>query len=106
MKILTHLSKEKINNIVQSKGSYSFNIDIDNKKYEATLSGYSSVIDFFVGEIINSKIRIKNISFEDMSTLNFQVGQEIKIDNEDYYVTGINANCLYERAEITAIKVK
>lgn len=64
------------------------------------------MIDFFVGEIINSKIRIKNISFEDMSTLNFQVGQEIKIDNEDYYVTSINANCLYERAEITAIKVK
>ncbi len=106
MKILTHLSKEKINSIVQFKKSYNFNIDIDNKKYEATLSGYCSVINFFVGEIINSEIRIKNISFEDMSTLNFQVGQEIKIDDEDYYVTSINADCLYERAEVTVIKVK
>lgn len=106
MKILTHLSKEKINNIVQSKESYSFNIDINNKKYEATLSGYSSVIDFLVGEIINSKIRIKNISFEDMSTLNFQVGQKIKIDDEDYYVSSIKADCFNEKAEVTAIKMK
>lgn len=109
MKILTHLSKEKINSIVQSKESHNFNIDIDNKKYEATLSGYSIAIDFFMGEIINSKIRIKNISFEDMSTLNFQVGQKIKIDDEDYYVTSIEVievDCFHKRAEITVIKMK
>ena len=40
MKILTHLSKEKINSIAQLEKSYNFYIDIDNKKYEATLYGY------------------------------------------------------------------
>ena len=43
MKILTHLSKEKINSIVQLEESYNFKIDIDNKKYDATLYGYPIV---------------------------------------------------------------
>ena len=73
MKILTHLSKEKINSIVQLEERYNFKIDIDNKKYDATLYGYSIVNNAF-GRVINSKIKIKNISFEDMSILNFQVG--------------------------------
>lgn len=105
MKILTYLSKEKINSVVQLEKSYNFNIDIDNKKYEATLYGYPIEHRAF-GRIINSKIKIKNISFEDMSILNFQVGQEIKIDNEDYYVTNIEASFFYKKAEVTAIKMK
>lgn len=105
MKILMHLSKEKINSIVQSEESHNFNIDIDNKKYEATLYGYPIVYNTFE-RILNSKIKIKNISFEDMSILNFQVGQEIKIDNEDYYVTNIEASFFYKKAEVTAIKMK
>lgn len=105
MKILTYLSKEKINSIVQSKENYNFYIDIDNKKYEATLCGYPIVHNAF-GEIINSKIKIKNISFEDMSILNFQVGQEIKIDDEDYYVTNLEVDGFYKRVEVTVIKNK
>ena len=105
MKILTHLSKEKINSIVQSEESYNFKIDIDNKKYDATLYGYPIMYRAF-GKIINSKIKIKNISFEDMNTLNFQVGQEIKIDDEDYYVTNIEVLFFYKKAEVTAIKMK
>jgi hypothetical protein len=57
MKILTHLSKEKINSIVQSEERYNFKIDIDNKKYDATLYGYSIVNNAF-GRVINSKIKI------------------------------------------------
>lgn len=105
MKILTHLSKEKINSVVQQEESYNFNIDIDNKKYEATLYGYPIMHRAF-GEIINSKIKIKNISFEDMGILNFQVGQEIKIDDEDYYVASLEIESFYEKAEVTVIKVK
>lgn len=104
MKILTYLSKEKINSVVQLEKSYNFNIDIDNKKYEATLYGYSVVIDFSGGEIINSKIKIRNISFEDMSILNFQVGQRIQIDDEDYYVSNIIAEGFCQRVEVTMVK--
>lgn len=105
MKILTHLSKEKINSIVQLEESYNFKIDIDNKKYDATLYGYSIMHRAF-GRIINSKIKIKNISFEDMSILNFQTGQEIKIDDEDYYVSSIEVDCFFRKAEVTALKMK
>lgn len=105
MKILTHLPKEKINSIVQLERSYNFNIDIDNKNYEATLYGYPIVYNTF-GRILNSKIKIKNISFEDMSILNFQVGQEIKIDDEDYYVTSLKVDDFYKRVEVTVIKMK
>lgn len=105
MKILTHLSKEKINSIVQLEESYNFKIDIDNKKYDATLYGYPIEHRAF-GRILNSKIKIKNISFEDMSILNFQVGQEVKIDDEDYYVTNIEASFFYKKAEVTALKTK
>lgn len=105
MKILTHLSKEKINSIVQLEESYNFKIDIDNKKYDATLYGYPIEHRAF-GRILNSKIKIKNISFEDMSILNFQVGQEVKIDDEDYYVTNIEASLFYKKAEVTALKTK
>ncbi len=105
MKILTHLSKEKINSIVELEKSYNFNIDIDNKKYDATLYGYPIMHRAF-GKIINSKIKIKNISFEDMNILNFQVGQKIKIDDEDYYVTNLEVECLYKKIEVTAIKMK
>lgn len=105
MKILTHLSKEKINSVVQLEKSYNFNIDIDNKKYEATLYGYPIEHRAF-GRIINSKIKIKNISFEDMSILNFQIGQKIKIDDEDYYVTNLEANVFYKRAEVIMVRMK
>lgn len=105
MKILTYLSKEKINSVVKLEKSYNFNIDIDNKKYEATLYGYPIVPGNFV-RILNCKIKIRNISFEDMSILNFQTGQKIKIDDENYYVSSIKADCFYERAEVTTIKMK
>ncbi len=105
MKILTHLSKEKINSIVQSEERYNFKIDIDNKKYDATLYGYPIVNNAF-GRVINSKIKIKNISFEDMSILNFQVGQKIRIDNKDYYVTNLEINGFYKRTEVTMVRMK
>lgn len=105
MKILTHLSKEKINSIVQSKESYNFYIDIDNKKYEATLCGYPIIYNAF-GEVINSKIKIRNISFEDMSILNFQTRQKIKVDDENYYITSLEVDGFHKRAEVTAIKMK
>ena len=105
MKILTHLSKEKINSIVQLEERYNFKIDIDNKKYDATLYGYSIVNNAF-GRVINSKIKIKNISFEDMSILNFQVGQKIKIDNKDYYAKNLEINSFYKRAEVTMVRMK
>lgn len=105
MKILTHLSKEKINSIVQLEERYNFKIDIDNKKYDATLYGYPIVNNAFV-RVINSKIKIKNISFEDMSILNFQVGQKIKIDNKDYYVKNLEINGFYKRAEVTMVRMK
>ena len=105
MKILTHLSKEKINSIVQLEERYNFKIDIDNKKYDATLYGYPIVNNAFV-RVINSKIKIKNISFEDMSILNFQVGQKIKIDNKDYYVKNLEINSFYKRAEVTMVRMK
>ena len=105
MKISTHLSKEKINSIVRLEESYNFKIDIDNKKYDATLYGYPIVYRAF-GEIINSKIKIKNISFEDMNILNFQTGQEIKIDDEDYCVASLKVDGFYKRAEVTVIKMK
>ena len=105
MKILTHLSKEKINSIVRLEESYNFKIDIDNKKYDATLYGYPIVYRAF-GRIINSKIKIKHISFEDMNILNFQTGQEIKIDDEDYYVANLEVNGFYKRAEVTMVRMK
>lgn len=105
MKILTHLSKEKINSIVQLEERYNFKIDIDNKKYDATLYGYPIVNNDF-GRVINSKIKIKNISFEDMSILNFQVGQKIKIDNKDYCVTNLEINGFYKRTEVTMVRMK
>lgn len=105
MKILTHLPKEEINSIVQLEKNYNFSIDIDNKKYAATLYGYPIANRDF-GIIIKSGIKIKNISFEDMSILNFQVGQEIKIDDEDYYVTNLEADGFYKRVEVTVIKMK
>ena len=41
-----------------------------------------------------------------MNILNFQVGQKIKIDDEDYYVTNLEVECLYKKIEVTAIKMK
>ena len=105
MKILINLSKEKINSIVELEKSYNFKIDIDNKKYDAALYGYPIMHRAF-GKIINSKIKIKNISFEDMNILNFQIGQKIKIDDEDYYVTNLEANGFYKRAEVIMVRMK
>lgn len=105
MKIVTHLSKEKINSIVQLEESYNFNIDIDNKKYEATLYGYP-ILHMAFGRILNCGIEIKNISFKDMSILNFQVGQEIKIDDESYYVANIEVLTFYKKVEVNVIRMK
>ena len=41
-----------------------------------------------------------------MNILNFQTGQEIKIDDEDYCVTSLKVDGFYKRAEVTVIKMK
>lgn len=98
MKILTHLSKETINGVTNLKESYNFFIDIDNVKYEAVLYGYAIATKPF-GEITNSKIKIV-VTFDDMKILKFQVGQKIKVDDEDYYVSNIKTDSFFKKVEI------
>lgn len=41
-----------------------------------------------------------------MSILNFQVGQKIRIDNKDYYVTNLEINGFYKKTEVTMVRMK
>ena len=40
-----------------------------------------------------------------MSILNFQVGQRIQIDDEDYYMSNIIAEGFCQRVEVTMVKM-
>lgn len=100
MKITTGLSKEHIKNIILQSldeiSKYEFKLKIDDKEYNADLIGFVIQQDPI---IINHKITVKDMSFEDFEMLKFQSGGKYKIDNNDYYVSKIKADGFTQKVE-------